>query len=443
MPRLLDFYRPLFSFGLRLDLAIRAGGDRASVAAAQGQALALLAQARQHATAAGQRADRIESASFALVAWLDEIIARDPDAGAGAGITPLQVQLFNSNNAHSEFFHHLSALQAEDAELREIYWHAMVHGFAGQYYFERGDGGELGKLKALHARQLPVAPLALATLVRDRITPQPYAATAEPPARAPQRRERALLRAGAAIALLVPLLSLLGWLLAGPRDRPATLAQRIDLHLQGYACADLTATVTAGGDAAVQGFVALPEEIERVRSGIAALPGVKSAQVQLALRVWPHCEVVAMLKPYQARNRDKAFGLAIDVKGARNGRLREGDPVLLQVTQPHFDGHLWVDYYTADGSVLHFNAGRSTRRLAAGERVELGQNIPSSWLVSPPFGTVVVTALASPVPFSENADRPPFELASDYLLRLRASLAANKDPERLVADFTFLQTTER
>ena len=47
------------------------------------------------------------------------------------------------------------------------------------------------------------------------------------------------------------------------------------------------------------------------------------------------------------------------------------------------------------------------------------------------------------MPFSENADRPPFELASDYLLRLRASLAAHKDPERLVAEFVFLQTAER
>jgi len=150
-----------------------------------------------------------------------------------------------------------------------------------------------------------------------------------------------------------------------------------------------------------------------------------------------------MLKPYQARNRARQYGLGLQVQGARDGRLREGDLVLVQVTQPGFDGHLWVDYYTADGSVLHFNAGRNSRRLAARERIELGHDIPSSWLVSPPFGTVLVTALASPLPFSDNADRPPFELASDYLLRLRESLSANKEPDRLVAEFEFFQTAER
>ena len=441
MPRLLEFFRPLFSLGLELDAAIQARHPHASVGDTQKQALGLLERARERATAAGHRPGELESASFALVAWLDEILARDPDWNART--TPLQVQLFNSNNAHSEFFHHLSALQAEDGELREVYWYALANGFTGQYYFESDDSGELGKLKALHGLQLPVPPLTLATLAQDHITPQPYSAPAPPTLRQPEQRERSILRAGAALALLTPLVTLLWLLLAGPRDMSSLLAQRVDQRLQAYACADLTATVSDGGVAEVRGFVSLPADLERVRGEIAALPGVKSANVALALRVWPHCEVVAMLKPYQARNRDKQRGLAINVKSARDARLREGDLVLLQVTQPNFDGHLWVDYYTADGSVLHFNAGRSSRRLAAGEQVELGQDIPSSWLVSPPFGTVLVTALASPLAFSENADRPPFELASDYLLRLRGSLTANKDPERLVAEFAFLETTER
>ena len=441
MPRLLDFFRPLFSLGLELDAAIQARRPHASVGDTQKEALGLLEQARERATAAGHRAEELESASFALVAWLDEILARAPDWNVRT--TPLQVQLFNSNNAHSEFFHHLSALQAEDAELREVYWYALANGFTGQYYFESDDRGELGKLRALHGRQLPVPPLSLATLAQDHISPQPYAAPAPATLRQPEQGERSILRAGAALALLTPLVTLLWLLLAGPRDMASLLTQRVDERLQTYACADLSATVSDAGVAEVRGFVSLPADLERVRGAIAALPGVKSANVSLALRVWPHCEVVAMLKPYQARNRDKQRGLAIQVKSARDGRLREGDLVVFQVTQPSFDGHLWVDYYTADGSVLHFNAGRSPRRLAAGEQLELGQEIPSSWLVSPPFGTVLVTALASPSAFSENADRPPYELASDYLLRLRGTLTANKDPERLVAEFLFLETIGR
>ncbi len=170
----------------------------------------------------GIPAQRVESASFAMVAWLDEIVARHP--GWSAGATPLQVQLFNSNNAHSEFFHHLSALQADDGEVREIYWHALVHGFKGQYYFENGDSGELGKLKELHGQQLPVPPLALGTLAAERITPQPYGAPDPPGPRVPERRERALLRAAGALALLIPLVYLLGSMLNGPREAPPTLA---------------------------------------------------------------------------------------------------------------------------------------------------------------------------------------------------------------------------
>lgn len=150
MPRLLDCFTASLSFGLALDASIAAGRPALSHDAAQQQARRLLDAARAQALASGTPAAQVESAVFAMVAWIDEILARHP--GAEAGAAPLQVQLFNSNNAHSEFFHHLSALTAQDDEVREVYWHALAHGFKGQYYFEEGDQGELGKLKDLHGR---------------------------------------------------------------------------------------------------------------------------------------------------------------------------------------------------------------------------------------------------------------------------------------------------
>ena len=66
--------------------------------------------------------------------------------------------MFNTNNAGNEFFQHLSALKQDQDEVREVYYHAILCGFVGQYYYENADTGELGKLKELHARQLPVAP---------------------------------------------------------------------------------------------------------------------------------------------------------------------------------------------------------------------------------------------------------------------------------------------
>jgi len=436
MTRLLDFFSSLISFGLSVD------AGPGTVLEQRERALHLLETARGQAAAAGHAATAVESAAFAMVAWIDERLGHRA-ADIGEGYEPLQLQLFNSRNAHTEFFHHLSGLQPQDDELREVYWHALALGFAGQYYFETGDAGELGKLKALHGRQLANPPLELAGLAREHITPQPYAVPDPPVPANPLARERSVLWGGGLLALMVPLL-LVGWLsLTGPRQAPPLLAQRIDEHLQRYTCADLNAQVEADGLVKVQGFVSRHEDLDAVRRDIGAIAGVRSPQFNLGVRIWPHCEVYAILKPYQMRNQDKSYGLRVRAPSAVEGRLREGDAVVLRLTQASFEGSVWVDYYTADGSVLHFQAGRGQLRLAADAQVEMGRDIPASWLVSPPFGTVMVAAIASPAPFSETADRPPFELASAYLLRLREMLAANRGADRLVADFLFLETIER
>lgn len=436
MTRLLDCFSPLISLGLRADAA---AGPTVLL---RQQVLGLLIDARIRAGEAGYPLATVESAVFAMVAWMDELLTRRA-AAAGEPYEPLQHQLFNSRNAHTEFFHHLSALQPQDDELREVYWNAMALGFAGQYYFETGDAGELAKLKALHGRQLANPPLDLSELAHEHVTPQPYAVGDPPVPANPLARERTVLWGGGALALLLPVL-LVAWMnLPVPRETPLPLAQHIDEQLQRHACSDLSAQVGADGQVTVHGFVSKPEDIDAVRKEVSAMPGVRSPHFQLGLRIWPHCEVFAILKPYQARNRDKGYGLRIRAPTAVEGRLREGDAVTLRLVQASFDANLWVDYYTADGSVLHFQAGRGQLRLPADAQIDLGRDIPASWLVSPPFGTVMVTAIASPAPFSETADRPPFELASAYLLRLREMLAANRGADRLVADILFLETVER
>lgn len=441
MARVFDCFRSLFSFGLQLDASLTAQRNGDAPAEVQRRALSLLEQARASARTAGVPAEWIESASFALVAWIDEIVGRHADWARG--VAPLQVQLFNSTNAPSEFFHHLAALQPEEGEVREVYWHLLVLGFKGQYYFENGETGELAKLKDLHAQQLPVRPLDLAALADEPITPQPYGTPDPPGPRMPERRTRALLRAGAATALLVPMLAWLWFTLAGPHEKPPTLAQRIEQRLQGYGCADLSATADPDGHTRVTGFVALPEDAARVERDVRAEPGVKSADFNLQLRAWPHCEVVAILKPYRARNREQRMGLKVVALTAQAGRLREGDAVRIQVVNADRDGFLRIDYYTTDGSVMHLNTGNEAPRVRAGEMIEVGADIPASWLVSPPFGAVLLTVMSLPTNFGDVTERPPFELASAYMGRLRESLAAKESGDQLIADYVFLETVER
>ncbi|MDM0036458.1 DotU family type IV/VI secretion system protein [Variovorax sp. J22P271] len=443
MARLLDCFSGFVSFGLGLDASIAAGRAEPGCERARQQALDLLEEAGGAALALGRPAAAVESARFAMVAWIDEILARHPGC-KNAGGSPLQLQLFNSSNAASEFFHHLSTLAAGDEEVHEVYCRVLALGFKGQYYFEHDDRGELGKLRALHAEQLALRPAPSDDAARDTLAPPPDGLPEPAGPRDPQGRRRAqLLRAGAALALLVAQGYALWFMFAGPREAPPTLAQRVDQQLQTYACADLSATVAPDGQARVQGFVSHAEEMAQVQHDVRALPGVSAAAFDLQLRIWPHCEVLALLKPYQARNRELALGLAIATPTAPTGRLREGDRVLIEVTNAQRDGYLWVDYYTADGAVLHLNAGPVQLRLAAGEIIELGRDLPSSWLAAPPFGTVLVTALSSPMPFAQASERPPFELASAYLQRLRESLAVGEFGARAVAEVVFLETVPR
>ena len=169
---------------------------------------------------------------------------------------------------------------------------------------------------------------------RTRITPQPYArARPAGSARSGAARARAAARRRRARAAAARCVYLLGSMLNGPREAPPTLAPAhraaaAELRLRRPCC-------HSGGDGAarVSGFVSLPQDMARVEREVRGMPGVSAASFQLQLRVWPHCEVVAILKPYQARNLDKRHGLRIAALSAQHGRLREGDLVLVQVNQ--------------------------------------------------------------------------------------------------------------
>lgn len=446
MPRLFDFYASVFSFGLALDAPFLGDTAAPTGGEAQQRARRLLDRARASALAAGHPASRVESASFAVVAWFDEILARHAHWADSAA--PLQLQLFNSNNARIEFFHHLSALPAQESELREIYWYALALGFKGQYYFETDSAhGELAKLLALHAPQLPVQPLDEAALREQPLTPQPYTQHALEPAAHEQlwRARGRRLRIAAACLLLIPT----GWLLASAlgagRPAPPGLAERLEHQLQSYACADLVSTVDAGGHARVRGFVPQQEDAALIRDDVRQLPGVTGTDVDLQMRPWPYCEVVTVLKPYQARNAQAPGGVHIDAPSVRDGILREGDPVRVVVKAPSQEAQLWVDFYTADGAVMHFGTqGARVVRTRPGQILHFGNDIPSSWLVSPPFGTVLVAAMArARNEIAVGAEPPPYELASAYLPRLREMLAADRSGGGTVADFVFLRTGER
>lgn len=445
-PRLFSFYAAAIGFGLAIDAQDPDAPIQATGAEAQQRMRRLLERANTAARAHGKPAADVDSAAFALTAWFDEVAARRRDWADA--IAPLQLLWFNSTNAATEFFHHLSALQPEQGELRELYWYLLAIGFQGQYYFEGPDGaGELAKLRALHAAQLPQPPLDL-QLPKPRLCAQPYSLPQPPPA--PPPRERRVWRPSRwplLVALLLILVPAALWLaqLARPATPARTLAEQANDQLQRHACAVLHAEQSADGVLQVQGFVPSAGTLAQVQQEIRMLAGGTRTEVALQLRPWPYCEVVDILQAHQLRNARSRQPMKLEALSARDGVLREGESVVLQVRTPEREGVLWVDYYTANGAVLHLRAqGQRRVPFASAQTVRLGEDLPSSWLVSPPFGTVLVTAVAMPatgVPAS--TEPPPYELASTYLLRLRETLAAAGPDARPVADLLFLQTGER
>ena len=439
MARLLHHFTPLFSYGLALDEKVSANQASEPAASVIARSRELIDRAKAASLADGKRPEQVDGAAFAVVAWIDEIMARNP-TWLVSGAPPLQVTMFNTNNAGNEFFQHLSALKQDQDEVREVYYHAILCGFVGQYYYENADTGELGKLKELHARQLPVAPAPIHTLREEKITPQPYGVADPPGPRYPRQWDRTLLRIGALIALLIPIGYLIYILIAQPKP---TIEAPVQQALAAFPCSDLTASVDEGkGTVKIGGYVSRADDITGVKQRISALEGVKTADVQVQLRIWPHCEVVKILEPFESRNKDSGYGLTVTPSTGHSDRFIEREKVTIKVTQANYDGYLYVDYYFVDGNMAHIfphpNEPESGRLVKAGETLVIG-NTPEGWEVSAPFGQELITVISSPTPLYEGP-LPTFDKAEDYLPKLRQMLDANRGNTKLVATYLFMQT---
>jgi len=95
----------------------------------------LIGQSRDKALKDEVSLERFHQALFAVVAWVDERLARLQPWREQAAWRPymLQRQLFNTSLAGVQFFDRLESIDATDHELREVFLTCLGLGFVGKF----------------------------------------------------------------------------------------------------------------------------------------------------------------------------------------------------------------------------------------------------------------------------------------------------------------------
>jgi len=139
----------------------------------------------------------------------------------------------------------------------------------------------------------------------------------------------------------------------------------------------------------------------------------------VGLMGWPYCEVAGMLTPLIEQGVRDAPTLALTSR-----ELHIGDRLTVDVRAPGFDGYLYIDYFNADGEVLHlFPSGR--------DRLNLRPSRNHFVLGCPPMlttytlggkpGRQLVSLVATSKPLFSDP-RPEVEQARDYLANLSEAI---------------------
>ena len=118
-----------------------------------------------------------------------------------------------------------------------------------------------------------------------------------------------------------------------------------------------------------------------------------------------------------------SFGLKVWTNKTE-GRFVEGERLTIFV-QSSRDAYLKLDYFQADGSVVHLvpNLFRSNAFIRAGTTYTFGDNDAEAFIVSGPFGNEAIKAIASTASFdSKLVSSAPQEEAAAYLNTLGNSV---------------------
>jgi predicted Ser/Thr protein kinase len=228
-----------------------------------------------------------------------------------------------------------------------------------------------------------------------------------------------------------------------PAPAPALTVETVKPVLDAVPCAALVPELR-GGALQVRGFLGRRGDPAALRTKLAALPGAQSVRLDVETVDDGECPVLAALGPWWKRSRQAGNAASVRIRAAA-GALTEGDRLVLDITTPPWESHVYIDYYELDGSVLHMvPSPRAPQNQApAGYAATVGH--AGGWVISSPFGNEMIVLVAVPGQLFPGM-RAEHETAADYLAALQKQLAqaaARYGQDKVAVDFVGLKTKAR
>lgn len=137
--RLGDLAAPLFAYCFSL----RGLKDAGPAEAVRIKVMGLFKDFEEGGRVAGYKPQSVQDAKYAITAYVDEMVLGSswPMKDAWSG-NPLQLEFFNDFAAGEEFYKKLQAIRGgsenDKADVLEVYFLALAHGFKGMYIDLRG-----------------------------------------------------------------------------------------------------------------------------------------------------------------------------------------------------------------------------------------------------------------------------------------------------------------
>ena len=210
---------------------------------------------------------------------------------------------------------------------------------------------------------------------------------------------------------------------AAPAVPAAPSLPAVSAALANLPCSALAPAIK-GRVVHVQGYLARSVGQARLKSMLAALPGVGGVELALQEVDDNKCALLRVLGRYWSAYHMRAGGgtsLRLNPASGRGTELKEGDTLMVDATTPNVQSYMAVDYFVLDGNVVHLLPNAAERETLAPPRHTVTVGNLGNWMIGAPFGTEMLVLLATPVPLFDKL-RPDAEAGADYLRALDTQL---------------------